>query len=229
VASNMCARGRLTLVALFASAAMLLVMMSACAPATSGSGPQANMLQNTSAGLHVRLDVDKFEFTFAQQFCQTLVTAEIVVGSHGTARWNTPNGILPAGISTSTAVIKANLRVYTPVTFTRFVPMVDHRHMATKEFLTVGGQVGKDSYQIDEDPGLAGTGGHFIVVLYPSTPQTGGNTEEALVVGNAYPVDSQGMVTLQQAGNSNEPGTGQLQPAITIPLASLKQQLVGCK
>ncbi len=207
----------------------LLVLLSACEAVGGQPGSGATGQQGAPTGLNVVLHADKFEFTSAGQFCQTLFTAEVVVGAHGTARWNTPDGKLPAGITTSQAVIKNNLRIYTPVTFSRLAPFVDHRHVSTKEFVTIGGQVGNDRYQVDEDPDLAGAGRHFLVVLAPSTPQTGGNTEEALVVGWAYPVDAQGVVTLQQAGDPNEPGSGPLQPAITIPLAALKQQLASCK
>ena len=203
----------------------VLALLSACAPGATQPGHEA---QQGMAGLQVRLNADMFQFSSASQFCQTLVTAEVVVGGHGPARWNTPDGKLPAGISTHAAVINGNYRIYTPVTFTRFVPLVDHRDIATKEFFTLGGQVGQDRYSIDEVPTLPGTGGHYVVVLYPSTPQSGGNTEMSLVVGNAYPVDSQGMVILQQASNPNEPGVGPVQPASTIALESLKQQLAAC-
>lgn len=215
----------------FLSILFLLALLSACdsAGGQSGSGSGATRQQGPSTGLNVRLSADKGTFTSAGQFCPTLVTAEVVVGAHGVARWNTADGKLPAGITTSREVMKNNLRIYTPVTFSRLVPLVDHRHVVTKEFLTLGGQVGNDSYRIDEYPDLARTGDHFLVVLYPSTPHTGGDSEEALVVTDAFPVDAQGVVTLRHGGNPNEPGTGQLQPAITIPLASLKQQLASCK
>lgn len=227
--STIFSRGRTLRLMVVASGAALLMMLSACGQASSQPNVGSSGQPNVSGGLHIRLDADMFQYTSADQFCQTLVTAEVVVGSHGTARWNTANGTLPAGIKTSTAVIKGNLRIYTPITFTRFVPLVDHRHVATKEFLTLGGQVGQDSYYIDEVPTLPDTGGHYVVVLYPSTPQTGGNTEVSLVVGHAYSVNAQGMVVLQPAGNPNEPGTGPVQQAITIALTSLKQQLAACK
>jgi hypothetical protein len=212
----------------------LLALLSACGsagaqPGSGATGPQGPQgPQSAPTGLNVHLEADRFEYTAAGQFCQTLFTAEAVVGAHGVARWNTPDGKLPAGITTSQAVIKNNLRIYMPVTFSRLVPFIDHRHVPTQEFLTVGGRVGNDSYRIDGDPDLAGAGGHFIVVFAPSTPQTGGNTEAALVAGWAYPVDTQGVVTLRQAGNPNEPGIGQPLPAITIPLDALRQQLASC-
>lgn len=220
--------GLLFMVAMLAIVAML-AMLSACGSPAGQPDSRSAGQQSSSAGLRIQLYADKFEFTSPEQFCQTLFTAEVVVGSHGVARWNTPDGKLPAGVMMYADVVKKDLRIYTPVTFTRLVALVDHRHVATKGYVTIGGNVGNDSYTIDEDPSLTGTGGHFIVVLYPSTPQTGGNTEAVLVVGNAYPVDAQGMVILQQAANPNEPGPGQLQPAITISLASLKQQLASCK
>lgn len=210
------------------STVALLAVLSACGSVEAQPGAGSTMQQNASTGLRIELHADKFQFTSPQQFCQTLVTADVIVGSHGTARWNTSDGKLPAGITKNVDVIRNNLRIYTPVVFTHLTPFVDHRRLTTKEYLTIGGQVGNDRYFVDEDPTLAGTGGHYIVVLFPSTPHTGGNTEEALVVGNAYPVDSQGIVTLQQAGNPNEPGPGQLQPTITISLAALKQQLASC-
>lgn len=223
------ARGRMAWPLVVASAAALLVVLSACAPDSSQSPSQTAGQHTASPGLHVRLEADKFEYTSAEQFCQTLVTAEVVVGSHGAPRWNTADGELPAGIKTADDVVAQNYRIYTPITFTRFVPLLDHRHVTTKEFLTLGGQVGQDSYFINEVPTLPGTGGHYVVVLYPSTPHTGGNTEVSLVVGNAYPVDAQGTVVLQAAGDPNEPGVGSPQPAITIALTALQQQLAACK
>ena len=222
-------KSMLKLVSGLLTSVAMLAILSACSLAGGQPGSGSTAQQGTSVGLHIQLHADKFEFTSPTQFCQSLFTAEAVVGSHGTASWNTPDGKLPAGVTTYADVVKKNLRVYTPVTFTRLVPLVDHRHMATKGYVTIGGNVGNDSYTIDEDPSLVGIGGHYIVVLYPSTPQTEGNTEEVLVVGNAYPVDAQGMVILQQATNPNEPGPGQPQPAITISLTSLEQQLASCK
>lgn len=228
VSQQVFSRGRTVSLALVASTAALLLLLSACAPAASQPDSGLSGQQNAPSGLHMRVSADKFEITSAQQFCQTLVTAEVVVGSHGTARWNTADGQLPAEARTPAAVLTGNYRIYTPITFARFVPLVDHRQVATKEFLTVGGQVGQDSYFIDASPTLAGTGGHYVVALFPSTPHTGGNTEISLVVGYAYPVDAHGIVTLQPAGNPNEPGVGPVQPAITIALASLRQQLAAC-
>lgn len=223
--------GRAAAVIALALAVPLLVVLSACAPVTAQAASQASGQPTATPepALHVHFLVDMFQFTAPEQFCQTLVTAEVVVGAHGAARWNTVDGKRPAGVLTEDEVVAQNYRIYTPVTFARFVPLIDHRHVATKEFLTIGGQVGQDTYEADELPTLPGTGGHYIVVFSPATPHTGGNTEASLVVGWAYPVDAQGMVVLQQAGNPNEPGPGSPSPPILIALASLKQRLAACK
>jgi len=212
-----------------ATVAALLMLLSACAPAPQLPNASSGGQQGAAPGLHIRLAADKFAFTSADQLCQTLVTADDVVGGHGAPRWNTPEGTLPATIQTAGDVIAHHYRIYTPVRFTRFVPLIDHRQVATQEFLTVGGQVGKNSYSIDEDPTLPGTGGHYIVVLAPSTLQSSGKSAVALVVGCAYPVDARGIVTLQQAGSPHEPGVGAPQPAITIALTDLRQRLAQCK
>jgi len=76
---------------------------------------------------------------------------------------------------------------------------------------------------------LPGLDGHYVVVLAPSTPQSGVTSDVALVVGWAYPVDARGIVTLQQVGNPQEPGVGTPQPAITITLTDPQQRLTQCK
>ncbi len=161
---------------------VMLAMLSACSSVAGQPDSASAGQQNASPGPHIELHADRFEFTSPEQFCETLFTAEVVVGSHGTARWNTADGKLPAGVTTYVAVIHQNLRICTPITFTRLAPLLDHRHVATTDFLTVGGQVGKDSYRVDEDPTLPGTGGHYIVALWPSTPQTGGILRRVLLL-----------------------------------------------
>jgi hypothetical protein len=211
-----------------ATGAILLLMLSACAPRPQYATARSGGPHDSGPGVHVVLTADQFAFTAADQFCQSLVTAEVVVGGHGTPHWNTPDGTLPATIRTPGEVLAHNYRIYTPVMFTRFAPLLDHRTVPTHEYLTVGGQVGPDSYRIDLSPTLAGTGGHYVVVLAPSTPPSGATSDVTLVVGWAYLVDAHGIVVLQQAGNPHEPGVGTPQPAITIPLTDLAQRLAQC-
>jgi hypothetical protein len=56
----------------------------------------------------------------------------------------------------------------------------------------------------------------------------GGYTEDRLIVYEAFPIDQQDIVTLQVAGNPNEPGVGPVQQQVTIPLAQLRLDLAHC-
>jgi hypothetical protein len=119
--------------------------------------------------------------------------------------------------------------MYTPVQFRTMKVLRDLRHVATKEFMTVGGQVQQDQFWLDPFPQLQDTG-HYVIVFGPGSQPVGkGKVEEWLEVYDAYPVDAQGMVTLQQASSPNEPGPGQPQSAVKISLTDLQHQLAACK
>ena len=60
-----------------------------------------------------------------------------------------------------------------------------------------------------------------LVVFGPGSQPAGkGKTEDWLVVYNAFPVDAHGVVTLQQASSSSEPGAGKPQQTVTMSLTS---------
>src|SRR5260370_15019105 len=79
-----------------ATIAVPLLMLSACAPGSQQPAPDSGGQPVTGPGVHVLLTADKFELTSADQFCQSLVTAEVVLGGHGAPRWNSPHGPHPA-------------------------------------------------------------------------------------------------------------------------------------
>lgn len=128
-------RGRAALVVAVALAAALLVVLSACGPRAAQAASQVSEQHTATPGpaLHIHVIVDKYQFTAPEQFFQTLVTAEVVVGAHGTARWNTVDGKRPAGTITEDEVVTQNYRIYTPVTFARFVPLINHRRVYSAE------------------------------------------------------------------------------------------------
>jgi hypothetical protein len=65
-----------------------------------------------------------------------------------------------------------------------------------------------------------------LLVLIPgSDQQTLYYTEKWLIVTDAFPIDAQGIVTLQQ--ESIEQGV--VYPAKTAPLSQIAQQLAACK
>jgi hypothetical protein len=205
-----------------ALAALTLVVslaVAACGAPASG--------QATYPAIHVKMDVDRYEYTTLQSMCSAILISEVIVGSHGEPHWNTSNGQRPL-ISDSNSVVTQGYRIYTPLRFTQNHPLIDHRPAPTKQFVTDGGQVGSDSIAIEPFPVLR-DGGHYLVVFSPGlTPAGKGTTTDWLVVYDAFPIDAHGMVQLQAASPTNEPGLGQPQPEIKLSLTSLKQQLAAC-
>lgn len=205
-----------------ALAAFMLVVplaITACGAPASG--------QASYPAIHVKMDADRYKYTTPQSMCSSILTSEVIVGSHGRPHWNSSNGQRPL-ITDSNAVVTQGYRIYTPLRFAQNHPLIDHRPAPTREFVTNGGQVGSDSISIDPFPNLR-DGGHYIVVFSPGLMPAGrGKTADWLVVYDAFPIDAQGMVQLQAASPSNEPGPGQPQQEIKLSLTSLKQQLAAC-
>ena len=212
-----------------AALVLLLSLGATAACSSTGSGQITHSRQQVSyPSVNLRIEADRYEYTTPQSMCLSVLTSDVVVASHGKTHWNTPNGQRPT-ISSSNTIVTQGYRIYTPVLFAQHQPLVDHRPAPTKEFVQVGGQVGTDSIFIDPYPQLK-DGGHYVIVFAPGLlPADQGKTADSLVVYDAFPVDSQGMVLLQAAGSPNEPGSGQPQPEIKISLTSLKQQLATCK
>lgn len=204
---------------LAALALVVSLAVAACGAPTSG--------QAAYPAIHVKVNVDRFEYTTPQSMCSAILVSEVIVGSHGEPHWNTPNGQRPL-ISDSNAVLTQGYRIYTPLRFTQNHPLIDHRPAPTKQFVTDGGQVGSDSIAIEPFPALR-DGGHYLVVFSPGVKPAGkGQTTDWLVVYEAFPIDAHGMAQLQAASPTNEPGPGQPQPEIKLSLTSLKAQLAAC-
>ena len=176
------------------------------------------------------LDVEAYRYGVStpQAMCQGMpLVAEVIVGGTGPSHWNTPDGVRPA-TDYARAIERAGYGIYTDVQFSRLNVMLDHRHKPTQQFLMLGGQVGQDSYSMTGYPKLTVSGRYVVVFAADLIPTTNGYTEDRLVVYDAFPIDRQNIVTLQQAGNPNEPGIGPVQQKVTIPLAQLQQDLAHC-
>lgn len=207
----------------------LLTSLAACGPTTQQSQiSSSNASGGSSSGLNIKLDVDRYEFKTPSAMCPATLVAEIVVGGHGQSHWNTPDGQRPAN-ATKAVVLQQGYRIYTPVTFSKSRTLLDHRHNPTHEFVTLGGQIGPDQYQVDDFPQVV-SGNRYLVVFAPGSQPAGlGKTEDWLVAYNAFPIDSQNMVELQHAGSASEKGLGTPQPEVKIQLTQLEQQLATCR
>jgi hypothetical protein len=116
------------------------------------------------------------------------------------------------------------------VSFASFAPLRQHSLASDPNatFVTIGGQVGQDTYQIDGLPQPPGIGGHYVVVISPPAPREWLMPTDTLLASYAFPIDASGKVTLQYAGNPNEPGVGPVQPEISVALTDLKTTLAQC-
>lgn len=202
---------------------IVLLVLTGCA----SSGPSSNaQAANSYAPLNLRFDADRYEFTTPSSMCSTVLTAEVVVGSHGQSFWNSSNGLRPQ-IADPKVLTQQGYKIYTPVIFSTLHPLIDHRQQPQTAFVSMGGQVGQDQFYIDPFPQVA-DGKHYLIVFGPTNQPGVGKVAKWLIIFEAYPIDAQGMVTLQEAGSPNEPGSGQPQPEIKLTLTNLKQQLAAC-
>lgn len=205
---------------------LLTLATAACSASNATSATGSNIAAYPTVDVHV--DTFRYEFNTPQSMCSSILTSDVIVGSHGQPHWNTSNGQRPP-IAESKAITDAGYRIYTPVLFAKSQALIDHRPAPTSEFVTLGGKAGSDSMYFDPFPQIQ-DGKQYVIVFGPGSLQAGqGKATDWLVVYDAFPVDGQGMVLLQAAGSPNEPGSGQPQPEIKLSLTDLKQQLAACK
>ena len=203
----------------------LTLAIAACGASNATPVPGANTRIYPTVDVH--FDTFRYEFTTPQSMCSSVLTSDVIVGSHGQPHWNTSNGQRPP-IADSKAITDAGYRIYTPVLFAKNQALLDHRAAPTTEFVTLGGKAGSDSMTFDPFPQIQ-DGKQYVIVFGPgSLPNGQGKAIDWLVVYDAFPVDGQGMVLLQAAGSPNEPGSGKPQPEIKLSLTDLTQQLAAC-
>jgi len=187
--------------------------------------------QASYAPLHIVLDADRLTLTKPEEMCNRMLVADVVVGAPIASRWNTADGKLPADVASKGAreVEKQGYFIYTIVSLSRMTPLRDGRQAPTQQFLTIGGQVGQDTYVVHEEPQLT-PGVRYLAVFDHPTPVKGAPSGETMLLSFAYQIDGQGMILFQRAGNPNEPSDGgALQPEIKTSLTSLRELLAACK
>jgi len=183
--------------------------------------------QTPLPAVHIDLEIDRWIYTKPEQLCDAPLVAEVAVGARDVARWNTEDGKRPP-IATGGEIVRQGYFIYTPVTFSSFTPLRAHSLPPSEAYMTIGGQVGQDTYRMDGDPQLSGVGGHYILVITTPAPRKGMTPADTLLISYAFPVDASGKVIIQQAGDPNEPGVGPVQPEIAVALSDLKATLARC-
>jgi hypothetical protein len=174
-----------------------VILLIAAAALTVHAAGSPGRVPNTTAGQPLNLleHVDRFVFDTPALMCQSDLVVDAQFAGRGTSHWTTPNGQRPQGVDSRTLLARG-YSIVTPINFASAHPLLDHRRLATSEFVVLGGQVGQDRIASDSAPLKAGS--RYVLVAVPNADaQTGRWTERSLVVLDAFPIDSQGMVTLR--------------------------------
>jgi hypothetical protein len=198
--------------------AAILIILAAVHPAyrQGAATPQVRPIFILGSALTIGFDT-------ADKMCRTSLVADVTVDRPGQGHWNTPNGSRPPRTDTGT-IMRKGYAILTPVRFARMTKLVRHQSGPPKEIVTLGGIAGADQYWIH---GFAQVRPHsrYLVVLVP-TYDLGVHrlTDKVLGIAEAFPIDSAGVVHIQEPTIEN----GQAIAAITTPLTELTKQLAAC-
>ena len=200
----------------FPGFAVIMFLLAGCAVAQ-----QAN-------GVTIQGDTFRISFNTPELMCRATLVVDAGISGLGPSHWNSPDGSRPAAANKQTLLMNG-YAIYTPLHFSSMHIHVDHRRAQTREFATVGGQVGPDSFD-DGYPQLVPQNNYLLVFVEGINAQAQANWETVMIVTDAFPIDSQGIVTLQPAHTEEGQG-GQTEnfPAVTMSLSQIAQQLASCK
>ncbi len=173
-------------------------------------------------GIHMHSDASRLSLITPELMCKAILVMDAGVSGVGPGHWNTPDGTRPAAADAPT-LAREGYAIYTPIYFTSIHIHVDYRSQPTKEFDTVGGIVGPDS---DEEgyPQVIPQKNYLLTLVYGIDAQAQGESKSVLIVNDAFPIDANGIVTLQPQSVEQ----GNVHPAKTAPLSQIVQQLANC-
>jgi hypothetical protein len=212
---------------------VLLAILAACAisprhqsqnvmPANTIAQPAATTIAQPPATIKILGDSDRFPLNTPQLMCMATLVVDASISAIKPGHWNTPGNTAPP-TTDATTILRQGYIIYTPILLSGMVTHVDHRKQQTSEFVLLGGQAGPYLYNVrfpTVTPGM-----HYLLVFVPASDhQTRAYTQKWLVVTDAFPIDAQGIVTLQPKVTEPDGTT----PAVTMPLSQLTQQLATC-
>jgi hypothetical protein len=190
----------------------IMLMLVGCTGAQSSS----------PSGIHLHSSAARLSLITPQLMCKAILVMDAGVSELGASHWNSPDGTRPAEADEQT-LLRDGYAIYTPMHFSYMHIHVDYRSQLTKEFATIGGNVGPDS-DAEGYPQVMPQQNYLLTLVYGIDAQAQGETKTILIVNDAFPVDAQGIVTLRP-GDVEQ---GNVYPAITMPLSQIVQQLANC-
>ena len=179
--------------------------------------------------IHRESVIEKLSLNTPELMCKAILVMDASVSSVGPGHWNTPDGSKPAGADASWFGT-GGYAVYTPLSLSSMHVYIDHRSQPTTEFDTVGGKAGPDSDDEGSYPSVTAQY-RYLFTMVDGFQVGKGDVPTVLIANDAFPIDDQGMVTLEPAHTEFGPG-GKNQtenfPAVTMPLTQIVQQLAAC-
>jgi hypothetical protein len=199
----------------------IMLMLVGCEVAQPPASPQSN-------GIHLHGESLRMSLTTPELMCKAILVMDVGISGLGPGHWNTPDGTRPAAADAQT-LVRGGYMIYTPIHFSFMHTHVDYRSQPTKEFDTVGGSAGPDTDEEDY-PQVTSQQNYLLTLVYGIDAQAQGETKSVMIVNDAFPIDAQGIVTLQPAHTEQGQGN-QVEnfPAVTMPLSQITQQLANCK
>lgn len=204
---------------------LMAVGLTACGTGTVASSHNTESgATTTPTVMTIRMESDRIELTTPASMCRAELVVVATVRSLGPSRWNTPDGAGPAG-DVRRAVQVLGYRIQTPFETSAQSVLLDHRSIATRQFVVIGGTAGNVSVEDDAYPQLA-SGHRYVIVLVPTiVGRTGKGAFDVLVAHNAFPVAQDGSVNLQ--ARTIEQGRIS-QNSVSISIPDLTRQLRSC-
>lgn len=156
--------------------------------------------------IHFSAIADGVVYDRPATLCHTAFVAEGVISSYGPAHWNTATGSRPNYATPNTIMIEG-YQIYTPMAFSRWQVLLDQRRAPTHEFVSMGGQVGNDTYHMGPFPHPA-PGETFVfafnVALIANQAPANEYSPTMMLLYVALPVDANNVVTFP-VNNLQEP------------------------
>lgn len=208
-----------------AALVVLILLLTGCEVAQPKTLQNSTSTPGSSAtpsnAIIINGDPDRAIANTPELMCAATVVADVAVSAVEPSYWNTPDRSRP---SSTDDALSHGYAIITPVQFSYIHTHVDHRTQPTSEFYTLGGTVGQDRYSMDFPQVKVGET-YLLVMLLGSDPAQHAYTEKKLVIHDAFPISTKGIVVLQPGSTEQ----GVVTPPLTKPLSQITQELANCK
>lgn len=204
----------------FAVALVTVLVLAAAVATFTKTFAQRPSTDSVRPPINLAMSFDRVVFDTPAAMCHSDLVIDTLVVGRGPGHWTTVDGLRPSGGTR----FSHGYMIVTPLKFGSSHVLRDHRLDATSEIVVPGGQVGQDRITSDSAPVLVGH--RYLLVAVPGVdPRTKHWTERSMMVLDAFPIDSSGLVTLRPQLVEQ----GQVSQALVrMSVGDLRAQLASC-